>query len=135
MAGRTATYDVTAFNVVGPAAAEVSQTNWRVESGGKPLAEFRSVGDMLDFDAPVSLIGKTITVMPFRNSPTPDVSVVSSVVDAESVNEAFRNVIVVPRTEWGARLELPRLGNLVDRRVCTKVFIHSHRYCRSELNS
>lgn len=123
VAGKTATYKVTSFNTADPPANEVSQINWRIENGGQLVAEFRSAGGALDFDVPASLIGKSITVMPFRNSPTAVVSVVSRVISADSVNTGASNLIVLPRADWGPK-PLPRLGNTINRSVRTQVFIH-----------
>ena len=123
VAGSTATYRVTSFNIADPPAEEVRQINWRIESDGESVAEFRSAGGILDFDVPASLIGKTIRVMPFRNSPTPVVSVVSRVISADGVNAAASNLIVLPRADWGPK-PLPRLGAIINRSVRTQVFIH-----------
>lgn len=123
VAGTTATYRVTSFNIAAPPADEVSQINWRIESGGESVAEFPSAGGVLEFDVPASLVGHTITVMPFRNSPTRVVSVVSRVLSADNANTAGANLIVVPRAEWGPK-PLPRLGPIIDRSVRTQVFIH-----------
>ena len=122
-AGSTATYKVTAFSAADPPAEEVRQINWRIESAGELVAQFSTVGAVLDFDVPVSLTGETITVMPFLHSPTPVVSVITRVVGSEGENTDASNLIVIPRADWGPK-DLPRLGTIIDRLVRTQVFIH-----------
>ncbi len=122
VAGTKVIYRATSFNMSNPPLEELRQINWLIEAGGETVAEFDAVGDMLEFDVPATLIGRTIRVMPFRNSPTPIVSVISRVVSETS--NAGSNLIVLSRADWGARTDLPRLGVIVDRSRRTKVFIH-----------
>lgn len=124
VAGTRATYRATSFNMSNPPAEELRQINWLIEAGGQTVAEFPAAGDTLNFDVPASLIGRTIRVMPFRNSPTPIVSVISRVVSGTEAPDAGSNLIVLSRAEWGARTDLPRLGVIVDRSRRAKVFIH-----------
>jgi len=124
VAGKTATYRATSYNVAIPPPDEVRQINWIVKSDDQTVARFDALGDTLSFDVPASLIDKTIRVMPFRNSPTPMVSVISRVVsDGISVGTGSK-VTLLSREEWGARTDLPRLGAIVARTRRTHVFIH-----------
>lgn len=124
IAGTKATYRATSFNMSNPPPEEVQRINWVIVSDGQTVAEFDAIGDTLNFDVPPSLIGMTIRVMPFRNSPTPVVSIISRVVNETSVISTNTNIIVLSRADWGARTDLPRLGSIVDRARRTKVFIH-----------
>src|SRR5712691_5882691 len=124
VAGAQATYRATSFNISNPPLEEIRKINWVVQSDGETVAQFNAIGDVLNFDVPVSLIGRTIRVMPFRNSPTPVVSVISRVVAEGAVVTTSSNVSVLSRAEWGARTDLDRRGAEVNRAARTEVFIH-----------
>jgi hypothetical protein len=124
VAGIRATFRATSFNMSNPPDEEVQQINWLIKTDDRNVAEFEAVGDTLGFDVPTSLVGSTIRVMPFRNTPTPAVSVLSRVVSQTSVNTDASNLIILSRADWGARTDLPRLGTVVDRTRRTHVFIH-----------
>ena len=79
IAGGQAVYRSTSFNEPEPAPDELQQINWRIESAGETLADFRAAGAELTYDVPDDLAGRTIRVMAYRNSPTPRVSVVTSI--------------------------------------------------------
>lgn len=122
--GTEAVYRATSFNISDPPEQELRQINWVIESDGETVAEFPRAGDTLRFDVPESLEGQTIRVMPFRNTPTSVVSVISRVVSADEVVTSDSNVIVLSRADWGARTDLRRRGDIVDRARRTHVFIH-----------
>jgi hypothetical protein len=124
VAGTEATYKATSFNTPNPSAQELREISWVVRNGAATVAEASGVGDTFRFDVPATLIGRTIRVMPFRNAPTPMVSVISRVVSETSVNNAISDLILLSRADWGARTDLPRRGAIVDRNRRTKVFIH-----------
>ena len=124
VAGTVAIYRATAFNMPDPHPQEKQQINWVIRSDGQTIAEHRAKGEILQFDVPPSLVGKTIQVMPFRNAPTLLVSVTTQIVRATDVINTDRNVSVLSRADWGARTDLPRLGAMVDPAKRTEVFIH-----------
>jgi hypothetical protein len=124
VAGTRATYRVTSYNTSNPLPEEVRDVRWLIKSGEETVAEFGKTGDTLDFDVPTSLVGRSIVVMPFMNTPTTVVSVTSRVLSDTDVITTGSNVIVLSRAEWGARTDLPRLGVLVDRTRRREVFIH-----------
>lgn len=124
VAGTKAVYRVTSFNTSNPLPEEVQQVNWLIKSGNETVAQFSHAGGTLEFDVPANLVGKSITVMPFMNTPTTVVSVTSRVVSESDIITTSSQVIVISRAEWGARTDLPRLGDLVDKTRRTRVFIH-----------
>jgi hypothetical protein len=124
IAGTEAVYKATSFNISNPPVEELRQINWVIESNGETVAEFNRAGETLRFDVPESFIGKTIRVMPFRNTPTSVVSVISRVVGEDEVVTSNSNVTVLSRADWGARTDLPRRGDIVGRSRRTHVFIH-----------
>jgi hypothetical protein len=124
VARTTATYRATSFNMSNPPAELLRQINWEIKIDRETVARFDDVGDTLRFDVPASMTGETIRVMPFVNSPSPVVSVLSRIVDEGSIHQESSNLIILSRADWGARTDLPRLGAIVDRSRRTKVFIH-----------
>ena len=122
--GTVSVYRATSFNLSDPPPQEIRQINWVLKSDGQTVAEFRSQGDTLRFDIPTSLVGKTIQVMPFRNAPTLVVSVTTRIVSSTDVSASNNNVIVLSRSDWGARTDIPRRGTIVDPVKRTEVFIH-----------
>jgi peptidoglycan recognition protein len=124
IAGTEAIYKATSFNMSNPPTEALQQINWVIKTDTQTVERFNAVGDTLRFDVPASLVRKTIRVMPFVNSPSPVVSVLSRVVSEESINQNSSNLIILSRADWGARTDLPRLGVIVDRTRRTKVFIH-----------
>src|SRR5262245_32283058 len=126
VAGSKATYRATAFNEQQPAEDELRRINWRIETAGSVVAELSAIGPVLDFEVPLPLVSQSIRVMPFRNSPSRVVSVLSEVVAAEQAipSETTNRIVVLSRDEWKPKPNLPRLGTIVDRAVRTKVFIH-----------
>jgi hypothetical protein len=122
--GTEAVYSATSFNISNPPIEELGQINWIIESDGETLAEFNRAGDTLRFDVPESFEGRTIRVMPFRNTPTSVVSVISRVVGRDEVVTSDSRVIVLSRADWGARTDLRRRGDIVDRSRRMEVFIH-----------
>src|SRR5262245_36158651 len=124
VAGTTATYKATSFNMSNPPADLLRQINWVIKAETETVDRFNAVGDTLRFDVPATLVGETIRVMAFVNSPSPIVSVLSRVVSEESIHQNNSNPIILSRAEWGANPDLPRLGVIVDRTRRTKVFIH-----------
>lgn len=122
VAGTQATYTATSFNSPNPPAEEIQKINWIVKSDDETVAQFNAVGAVLNFDVPLALIGRTIRVMPFRNSPSPVVSVISRVVGDVVITNS--SVIVIDRAQWGARTDLPRHGDSVSRAARREVFIH-----------
>ncbi len=122
--GREAVYRAASFNMSNPPPEELEQINWLVTSGNEEVDRFDAAGAELRFVVPVSLIGRSIRVMAFRNSPSTIVSVVSRVIDESSLPPSDSRVVVLSRQEWGARTDLRRLGRIVDRRDRTEVFIH-----------
>jgi hypothetical protein len=77
--GETATYQTTAYNLPDPTPEEKAGINWDVESGGQVMAVFRAAGESLALEMKREFGGRTIRVRPFRNTPTNQVSVVTSV--------------------------------------------------------
>ena len=124
VAGTRATYRVTSFNTSNPLPEEVAEVNWLIKSGEDTVAEFQDAGGTLEFDVPEGLVGRSIIVMPFMNTPTPVVSVTSRVVSESDIVTTGSDVIVLSRADWGARTDLPRLGVLVDKTRRREVFIH-----------
>lgn len=125
VAGNQATYKATSFNSPDPPAEELNQINWIIKSGDATVARFNAKGDTLDFDVPTTLTGQTIRIMPFRNAPSPAVSVISRVVrEAGTAPATLSNLVILDRADWGPKPSLPRLGNAVNRSRRTKVFIH-----------
>ena len=124
LAGGQATYQATSFNVPNPPADEVQQINWIVNHDDETVAQFDEVGATFVFDVPANLIGQRIRVMPFRHSPSATVSVMSRVVSEADFNLVGAEIIVLSRSDWGARTDLPRLGAIVNRGSRTEVFIH-----------
>ncbi len=122
--GTVAVYRTTSFNLSDPPLQEIQQINWVIKSDGKTVAEFHGQGDTLHFDVPASLVGKTIQVMPFRNAPTQVVSVSTRIVRSTEVISSKNSVIVLSRSDWGARTDIPRRGTIVDPIKRTEVFIH-----------
>ena len=124
LVGTRAIYKATSFNMPDPPIDELRQINWVVKTGDQTVAEFEAQGDTLSFDVPEALAGSTIRVMPFRNSPSRLVSVLSRVVREAGPIDAASKLIVLSRDEWGPRTDIPRLGETVARARRTKVFIH-----------
>src|ERR1044072_384579 len=124
IAGTKAIYRATSFNISDPPIEELRRINWLIKADTQAVAEFDDAGDTLRFDIPTFLVGKTMRVMPFINSPSPVVSVLSRIVSEENTNQNSTNLIILSRSDWGARTDLPRLGMVVDRTRRTKVFIH-----------
>lgn len=77
--GDVATYQTTGYNLSDPTPEEKASINWDVESGGQIIAAFRAAGDTLALEMTREFGGRTIRVRPFRNTPTDQVSVVTSV--------------------------------------------------------
>jgi len=77
--GETAIYQATGYNLPDPTPEEKSGINWDVESGGQVMAAFRAAGETLALEMKREFGGRTIRVRPFRNTPTNQVSVVTSV--------------------------------------------------------
>jgi hypothetical protein len=77
--GEIATYKATEYNLPDPTPAEKASIHWNVVSGDQTIAEARAVGEIFDLPIAAEFSGKTIRVRPFRNSPTDQVSVVTSV--------------------------------------------------------
>lgn len=124
VAGTRATYRVTSYNTSNPLPEEVAEVNWLIKSGEDEVGRFNKAGDTLVFEVPENLVGRSIIVMPFMNTPTTVVSVPSRVVRESDIVTTGSQVIVLSRAEWGARTDLPRLGDLVGRTRRTRVFIH-----------
>jgi hypothetical protein len=124
VAGTQATYTATHFNVENPPPEEVNKINWVIKAGDDAVAQFNEVGGTLVFDVPPDLLGQTIRVMPFRNSPSAAVSVMSRVIGESEVNPAAANVVVLSRSDWHANPAHPPLGNNVARSKRREVFIH-----------
>ncbi|HYG81363.1 MAG TPA: peptidoglycan recognition family protein [Pyrinomonadaceae bacterium] len=124
VAGTRATYRVTSYNTSNPLPEEVAEVNWLIKSGEETVARFEDTGDTLNFDVPANLVGRSIVVMPFMNTPTAVVSVTSRVVSESDIISTGSAVTVLSRTDWGARTDLPRLGVLVDPTRRREVFIH-----------
>jgi len=122
LAGGQATYQATKFNVPNPPAEEIQQINWIVKRDEETVAQFNQIGATLVFDVPADLLGQRIRVMPFRHSPSATVSVMSRVV--ADINTAGAEIVLLSRSDWGARTDLPRLGAIVNRGSRTEVFIH-----------
>ena len=99
-----AVYRATSFNLSDPTTEDKKTINWVVESDGQSFKKFKSHGDIFRFDVPSSLIGKTIRVMPYLNSPTPRVSVVTSIIGTTSGDETSQLTPKMVRLEReGAR--------------------------------
>ena len=79
-AGKTAVYRATSFNMTEPPAVELQQINWRITADGETVFDLERRGETLEVEYPESLIGKSVLVMPYRNSPTPVVSAMTRVV-------------------------------------------------------
>ena len=124
VAGTVAVYRATSFNMSNPPPEEKQQINWVITSDGQTVDKFNAEGDTLNFRIPASLAGNTIQVMPFRNSPTLVVSVSTRIVNATDVVRTNKDAIVLSRSVWGARTDLPRCGYIVDPIKRTEVFIH-----------
>jgi hypothetical protein len=77
--GDIATYQTTGYNLPDPTPEEKAGINWDVESGGQIMAAFRAAGETLTLEVKREFGGRTIRVRPFRNTPTNQVSVVTSV--------------------------------------------------------
>jgi hypothetical protein len=77
--GDVAIYRATGYNVPDPTPQEKAGINWDVASNGQTMAEFRAAGETLQLDITARFSGKTIRVRPFRNAPTDQVSVVTTV--------------------------------------------------------
>ena len=122
LAGGQATYRATKFNVPDPPADEVQQINWIVKRDQETVAQFNQIGATLVFDVPANLLGQRIQVMPFRHSPSATVSVMSRVV--ADLNDVGAEIVLLSRGDWGARTDLPRRGDIVNRASRNKVFIH-----------
>ncbi len=122
LAGGQATYQATKFNVPNPPAAEVQQISWIVKKDEETVAQFNQIGATLVLDVQPDWLGQRIRVMPFRHSPSATVSVMSRVV--ADLNTDGAEIIVLSRSDWGARTDLPRLGAMVNRGSRTEVFIH-----------
>ncbi len=78
-AGASVTYRATEFNQANPSEAEKSGINWMVECDGEELQRYPGQGASLTFDISGELTGKTLVAMPYANSPTRAVSVVTLV--------------------------------------------------------
>lgn len=124
VAGAVASYEATRFNTSDPSPEELRQINWEIKSGDDTVARFQNIGRRLDFTVPTEVVGKQIVVMPFRHSPTPIVSVTTRIVDEADVVSPDNRVLVLTRDDWGARTDLPRLGQIVAPQRRTEVFIH-----------
>jgi hypothetical protein len=124
VAGTVAIYRATSFNMSNPSPEEKQKINWVIKSDGQTVDEFNAEGDTLHFSVSPSLAGNTIQVMPFRNSPTLVVSVRTQIVSATDVVRTNNDAIVLSRSDWRARTDLPRRGFIVDPIKRTEVFIH-----------
>jgi hypothetical protein len=124
VAGTTATYKATSFNMSNPPPDALQQIKWAIKAGTQGTQQLDAAGDTLRFDVPASLTGQTIRVMPFVNSPSTVVSVLSQVVDQPGIVPQSSNLRVLSRADWGPDTHLPRLGAVIDRRRRTEVFIH-----------
>lgn len=124
VAGDFATYRATSFNMAEPSDDELKEINWLIIAGNKTVTRLINVGDKLEFEVPEDLVGKTIRVMPFRNTATEVVSVLSTVVDHIDSSPNNNNVIFLTREQWNADPNLPRKGVIVDPSKRTEIFIH-----------
>jgi hypothetical protein len=77
--GEIATYRATAFNQPDPTASEKATINWEVRRDGVRFNRIHGAGATLEFPIPETLAGSSIRVMPFLNSPTPRVSVITRI--------------------------------------------------------
>ena len=83
--GTIVLYRATAFNTPDPVADDLAEINWVVRAGNETIQEFLRGGGSLEYKVPDSLAGKTIRVMPYRNSPTENVSVLTKIDDDGTV--------------------------------------------------
>jgi hypothetical protein len=77
--GEVAVYRATAYNLPDPLPDEKAAINWDVVSDGRVIMETRARGETLALDIVADFGGKTLRVRPFRNTPTDQVSVVTSI--------------------------------------------------------
>jgi N-acetylmuramoyl-L-alanine amidase len=78
-AGESVTYRATAFNQANPSEADKRGINWLIEADGAEFRRLTAAGAGITFEIPDELIGRTLVVMPFANSPTRAVSAVTLV--------------------------------------------------------
>ena len=78
-AGEQVTYRATAFNRANPSEVEKRGINWLIESDGAEFRRLSGAGGSVTFEIPDELVGRTLVVMPFANSPSRAVSVVTLV--------------------------------------------------------
>jgi hypothetical protein len=123
LAGEKARFRATSFNMSSPPEEELNKINWRITSGGDTIDEFLEAGPILSYKVPLRLSGRDILVMPYRNSPTETVSVLTHITEEDTAHEKD-NIIFLSREEWGADSDLPRRGHIVDPRARTEIFIH-----------
>jgi hypothetical protein len=131
--GETATYQATGYNLPDPTPEEKASINWDVESGGQVMAAFRAAGETLALEMKREFGDRTIRVRPFRNTPTNQVSVVTSVVAATDAIDTEGTGTTAAQTARVVSLERegPRFFARVDGGprffVGSDVFYEGHR--------
>jgi len=78
-------YKAIRFNYNDPTPQELQKINWRIEENGKKVENYKNTGQSVIYEIPKELAGKTLTVMPYLNSPTPEVSIKTSVAAYEKI--------------------------------------------------
>ncbi|MGE0093288.1 MAG: hypothetical protein AB7M05_14495 [Alphaproteobacteria bacterium] len=79
MSGQEAVYTAVGFSKAKPTAAELAAVNWLIESDGAEVARYLAHGPELRYVPPGALAGKRLHVMPYRVSPSRNISVVTNV--------------------------------------------------------
>lgn len=77
--GESVTYRATAFNRPNPSEAAKRGISWSIHADGAEIRRVARAGATITFKVPRKLVGKSIVVMPFANSPSRAVSVVTLV--------------------------------------------------------
>jgi N-acetylmuramoyl-L-alanine amidase len=77
--GASVTYLAIEFNQENPSEAAKAEINWMIECDGEELQRFPAHGPGLTFQVTDDLSGKTLVAMPYANSPSRSVSVITLV--------------------------------------------------------
>jgi hypothetical protein len=116
--GQRVSYRATEFSRAHPTENEKRNINWVVKCDGKEIQQKDNAGDLFAFKIAKKLVGKTIVVMPFANSPTLAVSVVTLIQPA--LEQRLHEQLAIIRREFADILS-GNAGEIPERIIVSRI--------------